>query len=128
MPSISQRYLFKVIVEDVTSQHQLKHESQTRSGDKVRLSDFQQRALPLFARRCVRMATCIIHMCPEDPLFAWPIFMEEMEQLVSDGGGDDMVSYLAEINKSIDARDQLVRFVSLSTSICLHCLMTHDIL
>ena len=51
-------------------------------------------------------------MCPEDPLYSWPTFMEEFERLVKEGRRPDFVGLLEQINGDPESRDKLVRFVS----------------
>lgn len=51
-------------------------------------------------------------MCPEDPLFSWPIFTEEFEGLVREGRRPDFVASLTQINDDPEYRDKLIRFVS----------------
>lgn len=50
-------------------------------------------------------------MCPEDPLFSWPTFTEEFEELVRAGRCPDFVPALKQINDDAEYRDKLVRFV-----------------
>ena len=59
------------------------------------------------------MATFVENMCPEDAMFAWPIFVEEMERWVNEGRSVSLVTSLNELNgEGPEARDKLVRFVS----------------
>ena len=88
---------------------------QTKSGRgviKILVSDFEDQKLAIFAKRCARMATCIVHMCPENSLFCWPTFTQELERLGNEGRADQLLKSLAMINKDLEVRDQLVRFVS----------------
>lgn len=82
-----------------------------KNSPKVLLSEFENRKLALFAKRCARAATCLVTMCPEDPLYSWPIFMEEIEGLVREGRCPDFMASLKCINDDPDCRDKLVRFV-----------------
>ena len=104
------------MVEDVTPLSKVTQKAQRKgsSSNKVLTSDFENSELAILAKRCARMATCVVNMCPQDPLFSWPIFTEEIKRLVlvDQGRGDALVTSLAEINKDPEAKDQLVRFVS----------------
>lgn len=53
----------------------------------------------------------MVTMCPEDPLFSWPIFTEELEGLVREGRCPDFVPSLEQINNDPECRDKLIRFV-----------------
>jgi hypothetical protein len=81
------------------------------SANKVLLNEFKNRKLAVFAKRCTRMAVCLVDMCPEDPLFSWPTLTEEMERLVSEGRGKDFIDSLSKMEEAED-RDRLVRFAS----------------
>lgn len=63
-------------------------------------------------------------MCPEDPLFGWPIFTEEVEGLVKEGRCPDFVASLKQINNDPECRDKLVRFVS-GTAIFRPCIYSN---
>jgi hypothetical protein len=106
--------LFQLIVDDVTTSSNSKSKSEKGGSraQKILVSDFENTKLAVFAKRCARMATCIDNMCPEDNLFAWPIFTEEMERLNNEGRADQFLASLAEINEDPNVRDNLVRFVS----------------
>ena len=78
---------------------------------KALVADFDDPQLAIFAKRCARMATCLVNMCPEDPLFGWPTLTEEMERLVSEGRGDEFLQSLDKMKALPKARDQLIRFV-----------------
>ncbi|KIK60607.1 hypothetical protein GYMLUDRAFT_244179 [Collybiopsis luxurians FD-317 M1] len=111
----------ELIVEDITPSHskQTQH-SRGRGSCKILVSDFKDPKLAIFAKRCVRLATCTVQMCPDDPLFSWPTFTEEMEMLGNEGRADRFLQSLAEINKNIDVRDQFLRFMGYGISaICL---------
>lgn len=113
---------YKLNVLDITehSESNLKSEKKRSSSNKVLLSNFKSPRLALFAKRCARMATCMINLCPDDKLFCWPVFKEEIDRLASEGRGDALVATLAEVNKEPEMRDQLLHFVSqpLLSSLC----------
>lgn len=101
------------MIHDVVPRFESKKKGKTgNSANKVLVSDFSNPKLAIFAKRCARMATCIVDMCPQDTLFSWPTLKEEMERLVEEGRGDEFIKDLAEINKDPNLRDRLVRFVS----------------
>lgn len=87
---------------------------------KVLISSFSSPKLAIFAKRCTRMATCIVNMCPEDPLFSWSTLKEEMKRLVEEGRGEEFVKDLAEINKDPNLSNRLVHFVS-NLHVCVNC-------
>ena len=95
-----------------TSKSQQMSEKRERSTNKVLVMDFKNHKLAIFAKHCTQMATCIVNMCPDDPLFSWPVFTEEIERLVDKGRGDNFVASLEEINRDLESRDRLIRFVS----------------
>lgn len=104
---------FQVIIQDITSSSGAPtNVNKERNSGKVLLSEFDNRKLALFAKRCARAATCLVSMCPEDPLFSWPTFTEEFEALVTEGRRPDFVVSLKQINDDPEHRDKLVRFVS----------------
>lgn len=82
------------------------------SNSKVKLSEFLDAKLPLFAKRCARMATCIVDLCPEEKLFSWPVFTEEIHRLGEEGRADSFLEYLDEIKEDPDTRDRFLTFVS----------------
>ena len=102
------------MVEDVTPLSKVTQKAQRKgsSSNKVLTSDFENSKLAILAKCCAQMATCVVNMYPQDPLFSWPIFMEEIKRLVDQGRGDALVTSLAEINKDPEVKNQLVRFVS----------------
>ena len=102
------------MVEDVTPGFKSKQKTGKRANgtSKVLLSSFSKPKLAIFAKRCTRMATCIVNMCPEDPLFSWSTLKEEIERLVEEGRGEEFVKDLAEIDTDRSLSDRLVRFVS----------------
>lgn len=111
-------FIVKLVVEDVTSSFKSKQRKRNGNCSKALASDFSNPRLAVFAKRCTRMATCIVDMCPQDPLFSWPTFTEEIERLVNEGRGQDFVEALANISEDPNLRDHLVRFVSQSVVMC----------
>lgn len=108
-------FLFlQLIIQDITTSSSSSTPKINKGGKSLKalLSEFENRKLALFAKRCVRAATCLVTMCPEDPLFGWPIFTEEVEGLVKEGRCPDFVASLKQINNDPECRDKLVRFVS----------------
>jgi hypothetical protein len=106
--------MLQLLIEDVTPDLMSKR-TKGKNGNgasKVLVSDFNNPKLAIFAKRCARMATCIVNMCPGDPHFSWPTLKEEVERLVQEGRGDEFINDLAEMSKDVKLRDQLVRFVS----------------
>lgn len=103
---------FQLIVQDITSLGATLKVNKERNSGKVLLSKFDNRKLALIAKRCARAATCLVSMCPEDPLFSWPIFTEEFEELVREGRRPDFVASLKQINDDPEHRDKLIRFVN----------------
>jgi hypothetical protein len=87
-------------------------DSHKDSNSKVKLSEFLDAKLPLFAKRCARMATCIVDLCPEEKLFSWPVFTEEIHRLGEEGRADSFLEYLDEIKEDPDTRDRFLTFVS----------------
>lgn len=104
---------FQLIIQDITNSLGSDPKLRKKKNSlKVLLSDFENQKLALFAKRCAQVATCLITMCPEDPLFSWPTFTEEIEVLVKEGRCPDFVASLEQINSDPESRDKLVRFVS----------------
>ena len=89
-----------------------KKKSDSNASNKVLLSDFKSKRLALFAKRCARAATCTVHLCPDDSLFCWPMFTEEVERMADAGRGEALIEALAELQEEPDGRDRLLRFVS----------------
>ncbi|KAE9384518.1 hypothetical protein BT96DRAFT_950510 [Gymnopus androsaceus JB14] len=61
----------------------------------------------------LRWQLCTVNMCPEDPLFSWPTFTDEIERLVKEGRGADLVESLKTVNDDPEGRDKLVKFVNI---------------
>lgn len=103
------------MVEDVNLPNSQRSKSGKDRGlsSKVLLSEFANPKLARLAKRCARMATCTVNMCPEDPLFSWPTFTDEIERLVKEGRGSDLVESLKTVNDDPEGRDKLVKFVSM---------------
>jgi hypothetical protein len=102
-------------VEDVTQARKTKRARRRACGSvKVVQDDFEVPQLALFAKRCVRMATCIDVMYSDNPLFAWPIFSQELTRLSEHGRGDELVAALAAMEGKGLEKDNLVKFVNLS--------------
>jgi len=100
-------------VEDTT---QLSKRKRTKGNishktGKILLKAFDYPPLALFAKRCCRMATCIVDMYPENPHFAWDTFSAELKRLSDEGRGHDMLEALKEIAQDGDKKDDLIRFV-----------------
>jgi len=79
---------------------------------KILLSDFSYPPLAVFAKRCCRMATCIVNMYPESSCFAWETFSTELKRLSDEGRGQKMLCALKDIAEDGDKKDELIRFVS----------------
>jgi hypothetical protein len=104
--------LFQVVIEDVSKP--LIEASRKRKGSarKIVQEDFDYPPVAILAKRCARMATCIIEMFPEEPLFAWELFSNEIAKHAQEGRGDEMVKALSAIAADGNKRDELIRFVS----------------
>ena len=76
----------------------------TMDSSKILLSMFRDHRLATFAKCCTRVATCLVNMCPEDKMFSWPTFIEEIG-IVDEGKGDKFVASLAEININPEIRE-----------------------
>ncbi|KIK49781.1 hypothetical protein GYMLUDRAFT_253574 [Collybiopsis luxurians FD-317 M1] len=106
-------------VEDVTP-HAGPKKVKSNLSNKVLLSEFADPKLALFAKRCARAATCIINMCPEDPSFCMPVFLEEMDRLRAEGRAEQLLESLAKIDKDPDTRDPIVAKMCYGTSAVRH--------
>ncbi|KAE9384479.1 hypothetical protein BT96DRAFT_1098130, partial [Gymnopus androsaceus JB14] len=96
--------------QDVTNASGSKPRVNKEGSHKVLLSEFENRKLALFAKCCARKATCLVAMCPEDPLYSWPTFTEEFERLVKEGRCLDFVESLEQINGDPEGRDKLMNY------------------
>jgi len=119
--------LLQMNIEETTqiSKRRPKMASSSGATRKILKTDFAYPPLALFAKRCCRMATCIIDMYPENPHFSWKTFSNELERLTDEGRGTDMLEALMAIADNGDKKDELIRFVNFSYSVV--CL-SHDLL
>ncbi|KAF5380310.1 hypothetical protein D9757_007981 [Collybiopsis confluens] len=98
-------------VEDVPSKAQ--SQKKVKGGSqKILVSDFSNRKLAVFAKRCARAATCVVNMFPEDPTFCWEILTEEIQLLAAEGRAESFLESLQEISYNVDERDLFLRFMS----------------
>lgn len=108
-------FLSQLIVQDVTPQ--LLGSTGPNHGRgyigfrKIVLGDFSHPKVALLAKRCTRMATCVIDMFPDSPMFAWDMFSAEIKCMHSDGSGNSYIDGLAQMSGDADRRDDLLRFV-----------------
>jgi hypothetical protein len=100
------------VVEEVTSRAKLSRRKSNTHTQKVLESHFKNQKLAKLAKQCTRMATCVVNLCPEDSLFCWPIFEDEVKRFEEEGRAKGFLESLAEINGNPDARDQLLRLVN----------------
>ena len=104
--------MLQVIITDVTEVSEgTNHRNKCPRYYKTLLANFKDQKLPLFAKRCVREAICLVNMFPEDSLFAWETFHCEIGQLVADSEGEELLEALAAIRPHAHTRNELVRFV-----------------
>lgn len=102
----------QILVNEVT-QPALQKQSQHRiTSRKILLSDFHFPKVALLAKRCTRMACCILDMFPEDPTVAWALFSSEIKKMAEHDSGNAYVMALAAIKEDVNKRDELIRFVS----------------
>ena len=111
-------------MEDVLENTKSTKANKVGSG-KVLLTEFKDQKFALFAKRCAREATGTVNMCPEDHLFCWPTFKEEMKRLNDEGRAGAFLNSLAELKGDPDARDCLLRFVS-PTIQSRHLILAHS--
>lgn len=50
-------------------------------------------------------------MFPQDDLFAWDAFCQEIKRLADDGRGSRYATALGKISEDAGSRDELIRFV-----------------
>ena len=114
-----------MVVEDTTQPLKRNHKHKFRgTGNKILLGDFAYPPLALFAKRCCRMATCVVDMFPENAFFAWDTFTDQFQQVVDEGRGKEMIEALKVVVDDGDKKDELIRFVrfffrTLSLLLCL---------
>ncbi|KAF5361222.1 hypothetical protein D9757_013234 [Collybiopsis confluens] len=105
-----------LLTQDVTQNISPKKLKQGAGSQKILKTDFEYIPLALFAKRCTRLATCIINMFPEDPNFAVDLFSSELVRLSEEGRGDEMIAALDKVSKNVCTRDRLLRFMSYGIS------------
>ncbi|KAF5358721.1 hypothetical protein D9757_013035 [Collybiopsis confluens] len=105
-------------VKDITKRGKRRSSRRRQGGKKpkVLLKEFDNDDLPLLAKRCARMGTCIINMFPDNKLFAWALFSDKLREMAAEGAADDMVRYLKEISSNSNKRKDLVTFMSYGPS------------
>ncbi|KIK61444.1 hypothetical protein GYMLUDRAFT_243620 [Collybiopsis luxurians FD-317 M1] len=89
----------ELLIEDIT---ELQKATKCPTGShKVLLADFP------FPK-----ATCMIDMYPDNALFAWDTFSNEVQRLADEGRGKHYIEALAIISKDVDKREELIKFMN----------------
>lgn len=101
-----------MIVEDITKPAKNQRRLSQKKPPKVLLSDLEDPVLAQFAKRCARMATCVVDMFPSDSFFAWDLFSAQVDKMEEEGMGNNMGASLDALSENQLERIKLVKYVS----------------
>ncbi|KAF5388791.1 hypothetical protein D9757_005570 [Collybiopsis confluens] len=104
-------------IDDVTTPVAATNSRRVRARKtKILETDFPDPRLPRFAKRCTRMATCILDLFPTDRMFSWQLFSDELQKIISDGLGDDLSDALLAVSRNSLLRTNLVTYMNYGSS------------
>ncbi|KAF5345722.1 hypothetical protein D9757_014963 [Collybiopsis confluens] len=104
-------------IDDVTTPVAATNSRRVRARKtKILETDFPDPRLPRFAKRCTRMATCILDLFPTDRMFSWQLFSDELQKIISDGLGDDLSEALLAVSRNSLLRTNLVTYMNYGSS------------
>lgn len=64
------------------------------------------------------MATCVVDMFPDNAMFAFDMFFDQVKELQAEGRASHYIAALDCINADPEKRDDLVRFVMVFSPLC----------
>ncbi|KAF5379858.1 hypothetical protein D9757_007245 [Collybiopsis confluens] len=108
----------EVIVRNVTRPQNIKKVKSSQAKGKVLLKVFDCQDLAQYARRCVRYATCMLDMFPDNDMFAWDIFEDDLAEQNRQGKGNGIRLYkaLRALDDDAPQRKNLITYMNYGTS------------